>query len=58
MSKYDSLETNQRAIDIIYEYMDSEEKDNLPFDPKRMLKRLRNNGIVMVSVGDGQKDYE
>lgn len=54
--KWDIAETNQNAIDLVYEYCDSNSQ-NYFVDAKEMFKYLRNRGIALINVGDGQKDY-
>jgi hypothetical protein len=53
----DQATTNQKAIDLIYEYCDSSHQ-NFYVDPKELLKYLRNRGFEVHQVGDGQKDYQ
>lgn len=55
--KWDWPQTNQKAIDLVYEYCDSNSK-NYFVDAKEMFKYLRNRGIALIEVGDGKKDYQ
>ena len=47
----------EKAIDLVYDYCDSNSK-NYFVDAKEMFQYLRDRGIAIVKVGDGQKDYQ
>lgn len=55
--KWDWPKTNQKAIDLVYDYCDSNSQ-NYYVDAKEMFKYLRNRGIALIEVGDGHKDYQ